>query len=222
MAQINDAAVQRLNADPATTKSIQRQLGLPETGVWDGVTDSAMAQFQKSQGRDVNFGLTGDPNQWSGLNAALAQRAPEATNPAMQDPAYAAYLRTMGVQQANITNEIQNRTEAVQRAINRNAAGFEQQKDTGVNQVGLNFEDRGLYNSGVRQQEQGKTAAGVDYSRQQSEANQTDALSAANQQSEGSLATLAQQRVDQERAARDRIGAQGRQQAYNPTGTGPN
>ncbi len=217
MPQINAAAAQRLNADPATTKALQRRLGLPETGVWDEGTDAAMAQFQTSQGRDVNWGLTGNANEWEGLNAALAQRAPEDANPAMQDAAYAAYLRQMGVQQANIRNEIQARTEAVQRAINRNAAGYEQQKSEKTRDIALGYEDRGLSSSGARMQDQTKAAASVDYTRQQGEAEQTDALAAANRTAQGSLAELGQRRVEEERAARTRLGQSRAQQVFNPT-----
>lgn len=214
--QVSANALARLSADPGTVKGIQRRLGLPETGMWDDMTDSAFAQFQQSAGRDVSWGLTGNANEWQGLDAALSQRAPEPGNPAMQDAAYAAYLRQMGVQQANIRNEIQARTEAVQRAINRNAAGFEQQKAEGVRNAGLGWEDRGLFNSGLRQQDQAKTAAGVDYQRQQSEADQTDALATANRQAQNSLSDLAQKRAEEELNARTRIGQKRAQQVYNP------
>lgn len=214
--QVSPEVLARLSADPGTVKGIQRRLGLPETGRWDDMTDSAFAQFQQGAGRDVNWGLTGNANEWSGLDAALSQRAPEDVNPAMQDAAYAAYLRQMGIQQSNIRNEIQARTEAVQRAINRNAAGFEQQKAEGVRNTGLSWEDRGLYNSGLRQQEQGKVAAGVDYQRQQSETEQTDALAQANRQAQNSLSELAQKRAEEELNARTRIGQKRAQQVYNP------
>lgn len=219
MATINDAAVARLNASPATTKSIQRQLGLPETGVWDDMTDLSYSQWAQSMGYDPNFGMEGNVTNWNTAQAALAQRTPDtSSNPAMEDPAYAAYLRTMGIGQADIKNEIMARTEAVQRAINRNAAGYEQQKKEGTKKVALGFEDRGLGNSGAQYQQQNEVASNVDYSRNQDEAAQRDALSAANRQSQQALSQLGQKRAEMEFEARTRIGQKRAQQQYNPLG----
>lgn len=219
MALINDAAVARLNASPATTKDIQRKLGLPETGVWDELTDSQYGQWATSMGYDPNFGMDNNATNWNTAQAALAQRAPDTGgNPAMEDPAYAAYLRTMGISTADIKNEIMARTEAVQRAINRNAAGYEQQKSEGRKKVQLGFQDRGLGNSGAQFNQENEVASNVDYARNQDEAAQRDALSAANRQSQQALSQLGQKRAEMEFEARTRIGQKRAQQTYNPLG----
>jgi 6-phosphofructokinase len=134
-----------------------------------------------------------------------------------QDPAYAAYLRQFGIQNANIRNEIQARTEAVQRAINRNAAGFEQEKSNKTRDVALGYEERGFAGSGFQQQEQIRTGAEVDYRRQQSEAEQTDSLAGQNRAANNDLNELAQRRAEEEMQARTRIGQKRANQQYNPT-----
>jgi hypothetical protein len=219
MAQINDAAVGRLNASPATTKSIQRQLGLPETGQWDETTDNEYAAWAKSMGYDPNFGMDNNATNWNTAQAALAQRAPDTGgNPAMEDPAYAAYLRTMGIQQADIKNEIIARTTAVQDAINRNAAGYGEQKATQTKNAGLDFQSRGLGNSGAQYQAQDKAVADVTYQQNQDEAAQRDALQVANRNSQQALSQLGQKRAEMEFDARSRIGQKRAQQTYNPLG----
>lgn len=136
----------------------------------------------------------------------------------MEDPAFLAFLRMSGVSEANLRNEIIFRTEAAQRAVNRAAAGYEQQKAQAGRNIGLSFEDRGLGNSGEQFRQQGESAAGIDYNRQSNEAQSNDALSLANMQAQNSLAELAQKRVEEEMAARERVGAKRAQQTYNPTG----
>lgn len=218
--RVNADARGRLNASPATVKAMQKNLGLPETGVWDEATDQAYSNWAQGEGYDPNFGMNNDAENWNTVQAALNQRgmgnAPG--NPAMEDPAYQAFLRSMGVQQANIKNEIIARTEAVQRAINRNAAGYEVQKKDKQRSIGLGFEDRGLGNSGAQYRQQSEAAAAVDYDRQQSEASQHDALDAANRAATQSLAELGQRRAEEEIAARNRIGQRRAQQTYNPLG----
>lgn len=220
MATVNADAVARLNASPATVKTMQRNLGLPETGVWDDTTDQAYSLWAQGEGFDPNLGMQNDIEGWNTVQAALNQRgmgnAP--ANPAMEDPSYQAFLRAMGVQQANIKNEILSRTEAVLRAINRNAAGYEVQKKDKQRNIGLGFEDRGLGNSGAQYKQQSEAAAAVDYDRQQSEASQTDALDTANRAATQSLAELGQRRAEEEIAARNRIGQRRAQQTYNPLG----
>lgn len=215
---VNEAAVGRLNADPNQVKRIQAAIGVQPTGVWDEWTDSAYADWARTRGIDPNYGMTGNAQEWTDLIQNRINPLADAGNPAMEDPAYAAYLRTMGVEQANIKNEIMARTEAVQRAINRNAAGYEQQKSERTKSVGLDFEGRGLGNSGAQYTQQNEASANIDYQRNQDESAQRDALDTANRSSQAALAQLGQRRAEEELAARQRIGEKRAQRTYNPLG----
>lgn len=216
---MNPAALARLNASPDTVKQIQKWLALPETGQMDPDTANALENFQVSKGWNADFGMTGDANEWNQLTGSLSLRAPEGPNPAMEDPAYAAFLRTSGVQTANIKNEILARISQAESEKNRAAAGYAVKKDEAVRDVGLAYEDRGFYNSGIRQKEQAAEAGKIDYSRQMEEAGRTDALANANRAAQGSLAELGQRRAEEETAARTRINKQRAQQTYNPAAT---
>lgn len=211
MAIINDAAVGRLNADPNTTRHLQRSIGVAETGVWDAATDAAWGSFAQAIGIDPNYGMTGNGAEWGDLQQRLA-----AGNPAMEDPAYAAYLRSMGLQQSQIKNEIIARTQAVTDQIARNRAGFEQQKEQATRNTALNFQDRGLGNSGAQYQQQDQQVGAIDYQRQQGEAEQHDALQAYNRGAQNDLSRLATERTNQEYAARERIGMKRAKSVFNP------
>lgn len=216
---MNPAALARLNASPDTVKQMQKWLALPETGQMDDGTAAALENFQASKGWDPNFGMSGDATDWNTLTSSLSLRAPEGPNPAMEDPAYAAFLRTSGVQTSNIKNEILARIEQANSERNRAAAGYEVKKDESNRDVGLAYEDRGFYNSGIRQKEQATEAGKIDYQRNQEEAGRSDALESANRAAQGNLAELGQKRAEEELAARTRINKQRADQTYSPAAT---
>ena len=128
-----------------------------------------------------------------------------ASDPVMTDPKFLAFLRMMGVDESNIRNEIQARLEQANRETNRAAAGFEQRKTEQTRNIGLDFEDRGLFGSGARVGHQAEASAKVDYDRQMEESARMDALAGQNRNSNQELNRLAQQRAEEELAARNRI-----------------
>jgi len=119
-----------------------------------------------------------------------------------------------GVQESNLRGEIQARIDQATRETNRAAAGFEQRKQDETRQVGLDFEDRGLFASGARMRGQSDAAAKVDYQRQMEEAARSDALANENRRTENELAELAQRRAEEEIAARSRIAEKRGAQTY--------
>lgn len=216
---MNPAAIDRLNSSPDTVKQLQKWLALPETGQMDPATAGALENFQSSKGWNADFGMTGDQTDWNTLTSSLSLRAPEGPNPAMEDPAYAAFLRTSGVQTANIKNEILARIDQANSERNRSAAGYQVKKDESNRDIGLAYEDRGFYNSGVRQKEQAAESGKLDYQQNTEDASRTDALETANRAAQGSLADLGQRRAEEEIAARTRVNQTRSQQAYNPAAT---
>lgn len=217
---VNPAAAARLAASPETVKQLQRWLGLPESGQWDGPTADALEAFQTSKGWDADFGMTGNATDWNTLTSALSLRAPEGPNPAMEDPQYAAFLRTSGVTTANIKNEILARIEQANSERNRSAAGYATKKDETMRNVGNEYESRGFYSSGIRQQEQAAEAGKLDYQMQMEDAARTDALQNANRGAQNQLAELGQRRAEEEIAARTRVNERRAKQTYDPTNAG--
>lgn len=216
---MNPEAIARLNASPGTVKQIQKWLAIPETGAMDQETATALENFQTSKGWDANFGMTGDAADWNQLNSALSLRAPEGPNPAMEDPAYAAFLRTSGVQTANIKNEILARITQANSERNRSAAGYDVKRDESNRDIGLDYEDRGFYNSGFRTTKQAAEEGKITYGQNMEDAGRTDALESANRAAQGSLAELGQRRAEEETAARTRVNKQRADQVYNPAAT---
>jgi hypothetical protein len=154
-----------------------------------------------------------DPNvDWGYIQRAMG------ANPATQDAAYMAFLRQMGAEEANIKNEIQARVETSQRAVNRAAAGYSQQKKEATRNTALGYEDRGFTGGGIAAKAVDEAGAKVDYDRQQYESGETDAIQEANRKAQVQLSDLARQRTEQEFAARRRIGEGRAQQVYDPTG----
>lgn len=206
--------------DPATIGAFQNMLGVPVTMSWDPTTATAMSSFLAETGRDQNKQGTDSAGDWEEITAALRNRQAQGPNPAMEDPAYQAFLRMSGVQTANIKNEIQARIEQTQRENNRAAAGYAQQKDEQTRNIGLDYEDRGFYSSGARTGAQGTAAGKIDYARQQDETARNDALASANRTAEGNLAEIGQKRAEEEIAARTRVTAARGRSTYDPTSVG--
>lgn len=204
--------------DPATVGAFQNMLGVPVTQAWDPATATAMSSFLQETGRDPGKQGTDSMGDWEEITAALRQRQAQGPNPAMEDPAYQAFLRMSGVQTANIKNEIQARIEQTQRENNRAAAGYAQQKDEQTRNIGLDYEDRGFYSSGIRANKQGEAGAKLDYARQQEETARNDALANANRTAEGQIGQLGQQRAEEEIAARTRVTERRGKATYDPTG----
>jgi hypothetical protein len=216
---MNAEGMARLNASPETVRQMQKWLGMPESGVMDPETAAAIENFQVSKGWGADFGMTGNADEWNQLTAGLSQAASGAPNVAMEDPAYAAFVRMSGVQTSNIKNEIQARITAANSERNRAAAGYDKKADDTQREVGLDYEDRGFYNSGFRSSMQASKVGDVRYNQNLEEAARTDAMESANRHATQDLAELGQKRAEEEIAARSRINEKRAKQTYNPAAT---
>jgi hypothetical protein len=77
--------------DAATIGAIQNYLKLPATMVWDAATAAAFTAFQTAKGWGLNYGLTGNADEWEKLTHALStgdrSLAPKPAAPTPTQPA---------------------------------------------------------------------------------------------------------------------------------------
>ena len=88
---------------------------------------------------------------------------------ASADPAYLAYLRSVGVEEADLQNVAAQRVSALTRQLARGLPGYAQQKTDAIQGVGNQFEDRGIFRGGMRQVKQADAGREVDRARNEFE-----------------------------------------------------
>lgn len=79
-----------------------------------------------------------------------------------EDPALAQYMRSLGVNQANLQAEVAVRQNRLGLQAAAQAPIFAEQKSNGIRSIGENAEDRGVFNSGRRVSDQTQYGVGVD------------------------------------------------------------
>jgi len=79
------------------------------------------------------------------------------------DPAYLAYLRGIGVEEAELQNVLGTRVGALVRGLGRKLPYYADQRERAIEGAGQAAESRGLYRSGARMKAQ--TRAGIDVDR---------------------------------------------------------
>lgn len=145
------------------------------------------------------------------LDPPLNPRQKEAQDAIMADPQYQAYLRMAGLDEARLRDEIQFRTDQFHETINRRAAGFEEEKRLGNRGIGLEAEDRGLFQSGMRMRDQSDYTNDVDRRRLEFEAGQRNDLDDLLRRNQAEIEGLQLERSERELEARDRVGRQNEQ-----------
>ena len=120
------------------------------------------------------------------------------------DPAYQAFLRSSGLHEAQLRDEIQYRIDTTNKQINRRAAGYEDQKSDATRDIGRGYDARGLYQSGARMADQADASADVDRQRLEAEATQRDSLEQQQRGLDAQINALARSRAEEEVAARGR------------------
>lgn len=95
---------------------------------------------------------------------------------ASADPAYLAYLRSVGVEEADLQNVAAQRVSALTRQLARGLPGYAQQRTDAIAGVGHQFEDRGVFRSGNRQIKQADAAREIDRSRNEFEVGLRDQI----------------------------------------------
>ena len=116
---------------------------------------------------------------------------------AAADPAYLAYLRSIGVQESELQNVAALRVNSLTRQLGRELPAYAEQRDRAVRQVGESFEDRGVYRSGMRQVRQADAGREVDRARNNFEAGIRDQISGTYATGAADIAALRRQLAEQ-------------------------
>ena len=116
---------------------------------------------------------------------------------AAADPAYLAYLRSVGVQESELQNVAGLRVNSLVRQLGRGLPAYAEQRDTAVRQTGESFEDRGVFRSGMRQIRQADAGRAVDRDRNEFEAGIRDQISGTYATGASDIAALRRQLAEQ-------------------------
>ena len=123
------------------------------------------------------------------------------------DPAFSAFLRAAGIEKAQIRDEIAYRIDQTNREIGRLAAGFDRQREEGVENIDRGFEERGVFRSTARVEKGANLVNDINRQQYDTEEAKKDALDAANRASQAQIAAI------QRQIAEERLNAQQTAQA---------
>lgn len=130
------------------------------------------------------------------------------------DLAFTAYLRSLGVDEANLQSEVRRRQSAAQRRFVRDAAGLQAQAEKAYTTTRDSFAERGVLNSS--QAVRGLSQSAEDYGRQglELQANFQEDQAAGNYDAVSRLAAMRRDAQEQEFAARGRTNRTGAESLY--------
>lgn len=154
----------------------------------------------------LDFWTTGEGAQYEGMD--LIRRFRDAAgldNTLYQDPAYAAFMRTMRQREGTIEADRAARARelANQRTIAQ--AAFDRQEQRGLRQVDNAAEARGMYRSGGRIRNRAQLAGDIAVGRAEQELNYSNQQNELNRRAAAELADLSRQRDEQEIATRNTL-----------------
>lgn len=131
-----------------------------------------------------------------------------------QDLAFTAYLRSLGVDEANLQSEVQRRQNAAQRKFTRDAAGLQADAEKAYSDTRNSFIERGAIRSSQAVTDLSRVSE--DYSRRGLEmaANYGDDQAAGNYDAITRLAQMRRESQEQEFQARQRSTDTGAQSLY--------
>jgi len=149
--------------------------------------------------------------QQAGLMAELgdilnrAQNLPSPTVDIMQDPAYVAFLSSMGLQESDIQGNLALARQGYQQRYQEALPGYEDARKTSTRNIGLNHENRGMYKSGVRLRDQAESAARIDSQQASALGHMTRGIAEQERQASSSSNELRRRNALEEILARERL-----------------
>lgn len=96
--------------------------------------------------------------------------------PGANDPAYLAYMRQMGVDEANVNALTGWRVNSLTRQLGRALPAYAERREHAIRDTGIEHEGRGMYRSGARISGQAEAARAVDRQRMDYEAGIRDEI----------------------------------------------
>jgi hypothetical protein len=144
-----------------------RQGGLPQTR---GGRPAPVPAPQSQQAAPPSTATTSAVGITPGQNTA----APGI--PGANDPSYLAYMRQMGVDEANLNILTGHRVNSLTRQLGRALPVYAEKKEVAMRDTGSSFEDRGMFRSGGRMVAQADVGRAVDRERLDYEAGIRDQI----------------------------------------------
>lgn len=133
------------------------------------------------------------------MAAIIAGRTPA------EDPAFLAYLRTIGVDEGELGAEVNYRTAQLAGRYRRKLPEFRDAANEGAEKIGLDFEDRGFSGSGARLVAQARQRRDVARDALEYEAGIREQMSDLQFDAARSIAKGRRGLADEELAARGRM-----------------
>lgn len=118
-------------------------------------------------------------------------------NVARQDPAYAAYLRGVGMRSAEIADEISLRQDLFTEDTRRRSDAYARAQEQAIEGIQTGFEQRGLFRSGSRMRSEAEKRAELGYEQEAAQAG-------AQRDYESAIRALEQQQTALDREAEQR------------------
>ena len=127
------------------------------------------------------------------------------TSEILQDPKYAAFLRNYDYDIAKIRSDFTSLGDRLDRDIERQGAMFDQQRIDGLRGVDRSMENRGLFRSGQRHMERGRTINNIEMARQRYNDDVGERRLSAQRDRDTRIADLGRARDEERLGARERL-----------------
>lgn len=126
----------------------------------------------------------------------MANTAPSGI-PGANDPTYLAYMREMGIDEANVNILTGHRVNSLTRQLGRALPAYADKRKEAIRGAGYAAEDRGMFASGLRMRDQTEAARDVDRERLDFEAQIRDSIGEIYMTSAMDIAQLRRQLMEQ-------------------------
>lgn len=127
------------------------------------------------------------------------------TSLALQDADYASYLRGANLQESELESALAAARDRFNRNLEMQRPMYEEQRRQSEETANYNFEDRGLYRSGMRLTDIADRRTQIDRNELLQRQSATEGLAGQESDITRQIAALRRQRLEQEEAARTRL-----------------
>lgn len=152
----------------AAVRAYQASVGLATDGIAGNLTLGRLAQGgapQNAPAPQVQATPQAPPGQPAPVdNPNQLQASPRALNPE-EDPQFLAFQRALGTQENELRASIAMQRARLQSDLANRMPEFDRQKAEGLENIQNDYLNRGTFRSGMRLQEQDRTAGGVERQR---------------------------------------------------------
>lgn len=119
------------------------------------------------------------------------------TNP-YAHPAYLAFLRAQGMEETEAVGEAQSRISALRRGLNLRLPDYEEREKRGMEGVGEDYENRGLFRSGARLVAQQRLANDTQQDKLNDTLGTNEAVADIERNMAGTIARIRRDRAEKE------------------------